>query len=252
MSRKTTTLSPPFLKRIREKESVAINRDQYPFDTSLFGGDVLDIEINKAVCIIVGENGTGKSTLLEAIAYNCGFSAQGGNKNHNLGQNDSDVLSDKLIFSWIPKINNGFFLRAETLHSFILDIDKMARETGDDIYNSYGGKSLDKQSHGEAFISIFENRFGRSGIYILDEPEAALSPSRQLEFLKIIKNMEDSGISQVIIATHSPLIMAYPGAQLMKISESGVSHTTLEDTPHFRFLQTFYDDPRTFIERSLN
>lgn len=129
-----------------------------------------------------------------------------------------------MTLSWMPKINSGFFLRAETFFDFAKHLDEMAKDIysgGRKVYDAYGGKSLNQQSHGEAFLSLFMNRFGGRSLYILDEPEAALSPQRQLAFLRVIHKLEQSNSAQFIIATHSPILMAYPGAMIYQCDQEG-------------------------------
>jgi predicted ATPase len=225
--------------------------DKYPLNIPFLDKKPFDLEINKKVLIVVGDNGSGKSTLLEAIAANCGFSLVGGNRNHTVFDTEIAPLSRYLRFSWKPRVSKGFFLRAETMFAFIRAIDEIAGETGRDIYEGYGGRSLSQRSHGEAFLSVFENRFGRQGLYIIDEPEAALSPERQIEFLRLMKKLDDSDKCQLIIATHSVLLMAYPNAQLLRVTEHGLKRVEFHDMPHFKIMRNFCMSPDAFIEGAL-
>lgn len=209
----------------------------------------MDTDFN--VVFFIGENGTGKSTLLEAIASKCGFGSLGGGKNYVFGDSYNPFLESILILSWLPKVTNGFFLRAETFYDFACQLDKMARETyggGGLVYLPYGGSSLNEQSHGEAFLSLFNNRFNSKGLYILDEPEAALSPQRQLAFLRIIYQLEQSGKAQFIIATHSPIIMAYPGAAIYSFDWERVCRIEYEETEHYRLTKAFLNDKERFLK----
>jgi predicted ATPase len=208
---------------------------------------LLDLNLTKKVTIIVGDNGTGKSALLEGIAALCGFSLLGGSRNHINYDTETALLSRYLRLSWKPKVTSGFFLRAETIFSFIQTIDAIAREDGGAIHQFYGGKSLAERSHGEAFLSLFQNRFGRQGLYLMDEPEAALSPARQLDFLRAIKEMDDGDQCQLIIATHSALVMAYPNAQLLALSDRGIHPIEFHQTKHFKIMRDFYLDPDSFM-----
>src|SRR5262249_10394281 len=151
-----------------------IDFEKYPFTIPAFNNGI-DIDIKRPVTFFVGENGSGKSTLLEAIAYHCGFNLEGGTRNHNYQTRDAEPeLAKYLRLSWAPKVTRGFFLRAESFFNFATHIEQLA--AGDQqLLRSYGGKSLHEQSHGESFLSLMTNRFS-AGIYILDEPEAALSP----------------------------------------------------------------------------
>ena len=166
-----------FLKRIELQHELIPSFNKYPFSIpSIKNFHQLDLK-NK-VTFFVGENGTGKSTLLEAIAYKCGFNTAGGGRNNYYDVHASEsALGEYIRLSWLPKVTNGFFLRAESFYHFASHID--AVEAND----AYGGRSLHQQSHGESFLSLFLNRFRGKAIYILDEPEAALSPQRQLSFL---------------------------------------------------------------------
>lgn len=240
-----TSLKPPFLRYVNGPKPTAAQRREYPLSIP-FLKHGLDLAFDRPVTIIVGDNGAGKSTLLEAIADNCGFSLMGGTRNHVNFSAKEESLSRHLRFGWTPRVSKGFFLRAETLALFVDTIDRIAADDPR-ILAAYGGKSLDVRSHGETFMALFENQFGRQGIYILDEPEAALSPERQLEFLKLLKRMEDSELCQVIIATHSPLIMAYPNARLLRVSDEGLTDIEFHETRNFKILREFYINPDGFI-----
>lgn len=228
------------------------DRSIFPFSIPAIRSGDFSIEFKKPVTIIVGENGTGKSSILEAIAANCGFSLTGGTRNHVTENSEKENLSEVCRLSWLPRVSTGFFLRAETFFSFIQSIDNLADSTGTDIYQGYGGKSLRERSHGEAFLSLFENRFGKQGIFILDEPEAALSPQRQVEFLRVIDAMETQGQAQVIIATHSVMIMGYPNAQVIKIDNSGAKEIDFTNTSHFQVMADYISDPENFMKKALD
>ncbi|MGQ0678022.1 MAG: AAA family ATPase [Rhodospirillales bacterium] len=239
-------LSAPFLKRVSLRGGNTGDPAQFPFSVPFVARKTLDLSFAKPVTLIVGENGTGKSTLLEAIAEGCGFNPSGGSADHRFGHERSSPLTPHLLFSWLPKISRGFFMRAESFFNFASFIDDIAREHPG-AHRAYGGKSLHGQSHGEAFLSLFENRFGRDAIYILDEPEAALSPSRQMVFLRILRALESSNC-QVILATHSPMLMAYPGADIVKIEEDGtIRRTGFRETSHYLLLREFMKSPEEFV-----
>ncbi len=206
---------------------------RYPF--SLPAVATLDsIELHPKVTFIVGENGSGKSTLLEAIAIGMGFNAEGGTKNFNFSTRPShSELHDYLrIAKGFKRPRDGFFLRAESFFNVATEIDNLGAS------QSYGGRSLHEQSHGEAFMSLMMERFGGQGLYILDEPEAALSPQRQLAALSRIHDLvlDDS---QFIIATHSPILMAYPDAIIYVCTPDGLERTEYEDTEHFQVSRDF-------------
>ncbi len=208
-----------FLRRLNFLNERIPSHKVYPFSIPAFKG-LESIEFKKSVTFFVGENGSGKSTLLEAIAYKCDFNPAGGGRNNTYEVPSSDsTLGDFIRLSWTPKITNGFFLRAESFYNFASYIDGL----GPEAFKPYGGKPLHNQSHGESFLSLFTNRLGKQGIYLLDEPEAALSPARQLTLLRIIRELEQEGQSQFIIATHSPIILAYPTAQILDFDTSPIS-----------------------------
>jgi predicted ATPase len=211
----------------------------------------LQLTLENNVTFFVGENGSGKSTLLEAIAEQCGFSLRGGNRNHNLNtghrfEGYESALAPYLQLGWTPRrITEGFFMRAESFFNFASYIDELAIDDRR-IFNAYGGRSLHEQSHGESFLSLFNNQF-ESGIYILDEPEAALSPARILAFMSVIHELDRSGRAQFIIATHSPMLICYPGATIYQFDEGGVRETIYENTEHFYLTKSFLDNPALYL-----
>ncbi len=235
-------LNSPFLKKIKILSEKIENWDEFPLSIPIFSHADFEFNFDRPVTIIVGDNGSGKSTLLEAIASHCGFSTSGGTRNHVIFEQESESLSDFLRLSWLPKMSSGFFFRAETFSSFARDIDSIQ------AYDAYGGESLREQSHGEAFSQIFKNRFGRRGVYILDEPESALSPQKQCDLIRLIYELEKTGDAQFIIATHSPLIMAIPGADLRMIKDGQFVSCDFHETDHFKMLRDFYLYPDGFME----
>ena len=242
MARRSARLKAPFLKRVWLDDAPA-NRASYPFSVPLFA-DGFELGLRSAVTIIAGENGSGKSTLIEAISHHSGFNVRGGNRNQGLVE-DADVgpLARELRFAWLPKITKGFFLRAESFFDFAGYIDALDGPALD----PYGGRSLHEQSHGEAFLSLFANRFGSPGLYILDEPEAALSPQRQLMLLRILHDLAEEGLSQVIMATHSPILMALPCADLLYIRGASLERMDWRLTPHTRLYSRFLAEPDQFL-----
>ncbi|NFV81880.1 AAA family ATPase [Magnetospirillum aberrantis] len=243
---KGKSLSAPFLKQI------ALQRDKadttaFPFNRLTFlrdGNFVLDLA--SSVTILVGENGSGKSTLVEAIAAAAGFPMLGGSQDHQPESLPAEnALTHALRLSWLPKVSNGFFFRAESFFSLASYIDAVA-----DLDN-YGGRRMHHQSHGESFLALFQSRLGTSGraIYVLDEPEVALSPTRQLAFLRILRHWQLSGQVQAIIATHSPILMALPGTQLLSLDGDAIHPVRLEETEHYRVTRTFLSDPARALER---
>src|SRR3954471_3680279 len=228
---KPINLPAPYLKRIWLEPSRITNREAYPFCLPLLRDD-FELSFDKAITIIVGENGTGKSTLLEGIAVLAGYDEAGGGKGYMTVDHSWALekmggrLSSALRASWLPKITNGWFFRAESFFSVARYLDQAAREDGG------RGPDFLSHSHGEGFLRFFEERCQRQGIFIFDEPESALSPSRQIEFLKLLRRMEESRICQVIMATHAPMLMAYPNATLLRLGKYGLEPTTVEETDH--------------------
>ena len=221
----------------------------YPFNLgSVKSWDRLELHQN--VTFFVGENGSGKSTLIEAIAIAAGFNPEGGSKNFNFSTEEShSPLSEHIRLSRAPKRNkDGYFLRAESYFNVASHINALDREPygGPPVIDSYGGVSLHEQSHGESFMSLLLHRFGGDGLYILDEPEAALSPQRQLAFLSRMHELIKQG-SQFIIATHSPILMAYPDAWIYELQENGPLRTDWENTEHVDITRQFLKHPDNFL-----
>jgi len=240
----------PYLQKVYLKPDKCPDFTCYPFNTLLMKG-FNSLEFIKPVTFIIGENGSGKSTLIEAIATAFGFNPEGGTKNFNFGTREShSKLFEFLRLSKSYKTpKDGFFLRAESFFNLATNIEELDKEPsmGPKVIESYGGKSLHEQSHGESFISLIVNRFSGNGLYILDEPEAALSPTRQLTLLARMNQLCKSN-SQFIIATHSPIILAYPDAQIYQVTNNGLELTNYEDTEHYAITKSFLLNP----ERMLN
>lgn len=197
------------------------------------------------VTFLVGENGSGKSTLLEAIALCCGFNAEGGTRNFRFSTRPTHSrLWEYLTVARRRYPRDGFFLRAESFYNVATNIDEMDEEPsfGPRLIDSYGGVSLHAQSHGESFLSLVQHRFGGHGLYLLDEPEAALSPARQLTLLGEMHQLVGMQ-SQFIIATHSPILMAYPGARIYLLDESGIRPVGYEETEHYQLTKRFLENP---------
>ncbi|WP_102706528.1 AAA family ATPase [Terribacillus saccharophilus] len=231
-----------FLKRVKLLREGNNLSHTYPYSIPAIK-QLDELELTNPVTFFVGENGSGKSTLMEAIADICGFNTAGGGRNNTYDLEASEAaLSDHIRLSWLPKVTNGFFLRAESFYHFASHIDDIGS------IQAYGGRSLHHQSHGEAFLSLFQNRFGGKAIYLLDEPEAALSPQRQLTFLRIIHDLEKSGEVQFIIATHSPILLGYPGAEIFHFSEDGIRSIDYEETEHYQITRGFLENREGYLK----
>jgi predicted ATPase len=239
-------LPAPYPKRVWLDPSCIEDRKAYPFCLP-FLSDEFEVAFDKPITIIVGENGAGKSTLLEGIAALAGYDDAGGGKGYHAVDHSNSVeesggqLSDALRASWLPRITKGWFFRAETFFSVARYLDEVGSRYADFL----------SHSHGEGSMRFFEERCQRQGIFIFDEPESALSPARQIEFLKLLQRMENSKICQVVMATHSPMLMAYPNARLLRLTKYALEPVTVEQTDHFRLMREFCLDPTGFVEGAI-
>jgi predicted ATPase len=234
------TRGAPFLHRL-ESRPEQFDSTRYPFNVRAFSRGI-DVTLRSTVTFFVGENGSGKSTLLEALAECCGFNPEGGNRDHHRAVfAERSPLAQALRLSWQPRVTEGFFLRAESFYNFATYLDEVSN------LRAYGGKSLHAQSHGESFLALFNHRF-EQGLYILDEPEAALSPQRQLSFLRIIHDLATPRHAQFIIATHSPILLAYPGAVLFDLDGDGIQEIEYLETKHYRVTRDFLQSPERFFK----
>lgn len=223
--------------------------ERYPFNLpSVLALDRL--ALHPKVTFLIGENGSGKSTLLEAIAVSLGFNAEGGGKNFSFGtrRSHSELHEYLRIAKGVKRPRDGYFLRAESFFNVATEIEALDSEPSfsPPVINSYGGRSLHEQSHGESFMALMTKRFGGQGVYLLDEPEAALSPYRQLAVLSRIHDLVLDK-SQFIIATHSPILMAYPDACIYEFSKGGIKEVAYRDTEHFQITHDFLIDPERML-----
>ena len=226
------------LRAIRLDRGSVPSFDAYPFDIPAIRH--LDrLELDPHLTFFVGENGSGKSTLVEAIAVKCGFNPEGGSRNIRFSTREShSELARHLVLEKAPGFRpDGYFLRAESLYTLSTELERL-----DDIelglLHSYGGKSLHEQSHGEAFLSLLTHRIQDAGFYLFDEPESALSPQRQLSLLVILDQLIRLG-SQLIVATHSPILLGFPGARIYEIDRTGIRRVAYEDTEHYQVTRNF-------------
>ncbi|GGJ55592.1 AAA family ATPase [Virgibacillus salexigens] len=238
------TETDAFIRRLQLKEEEIPSYHTFPFDLPVIR-HFQDVVFHPNVTYIIGENGMGKSTLLEAIAVAFGFNPEGGTRNFRFSTYDSHSPLDTYVrlVKGVLRPNDSFFFRAETFYNVATNIEEMDKQpqAGGKVIDGFGGKSLHEQSHGQAFFAAFMHRFRGNGLYILDEPEAALSPLRQMSMLARIHELVENG-SQFIISTHAPMLMGYPDAKLLELTEDGMQETTLEQTSHYTLLKQFIEN----------
>lgn len=237
-----TGLIRPYWIAAEFRRSEGWDDDAYPFNLPVVRRTD-SLAFHPRVTFIVGENGSGKSTLIEALAVAWGFNPEGGSRDHRFSTHDSHSVLHRHIRpvrnTMDPRPHDGFFLRAESF----FNVATYLQEAGG---NRYGDRPLHEQSHGEAFFSLFENRLMGDGLYIMDEPEAALSPQRQLSFIAKLHELVLAR-SQLIIATHSPIILGYPDAWIYQASEHGLDRIDYEDTEHYSVTRNFLNRRETFL-----
>jgi predicted ATPase len=223
--------------------------EAYPFSLPAVR-NLRSLDFKRPVTFLIGENGSGKSTLLEAIAIAWGFNPEGGSKNFRFTTrvSHSNLHEYLRLSKGIRRPRDGYFLRAESFFNVASEIERLDEEPegGAPITASYGGVSLHAQSHGESFMSLLIHRFSGKGLYILDEPEAALSPTRQMAMLTRMNDLVRSG-SQFVIATHSPIILAYPEAEIFALEPEGLRKVAYEDTEHFNITRQFLNNHRAML-----
>jgi len=236
LSKLSQSLRPArrYLEAVRLERNLVSDFSEYPFSIPSIQ-HLTRLEFHPAVTFFIGENGSGKSTLLEAIAVKAGFSAEGGDKQLQFGTHDThSPLHDCLrLERSLGKPTDGFFLRAESFYNVASELEKIGSG-----FRAYGGKSLHRQSHGESFLAVMTERLQGGGVYLFDEPEAALSPQRQLSVLTLMHRLVRHQ-SQLIIATHSPILLAYPRARIFQFTQDGISEVKYTETEHFLITKDF-------------
>lgn len=246
-------MADAYLRSVKLRREKVLSFEEYPFSLP-FISQLQELELHPSVTFFVGENGSGKSTLMEAVAVAWGFNPEGGTRNFRFqtrGSHSSLHEYLRLVKSQ-HRARDGFFLRAESMFNVASEIENLDKEPGGPlIIDSYGSRSLHEQSHGESILSVMMHRFGGHGLYILDEPEAALSPTRQLAMLRRMHDLVEQR-SQFLIATHSPMLMAYPNAWIYQISAQGIELVKLEDTEHYVVARRFLNDPHQQVARLLD
>jgi predicted ATPase len=239
-----------FLTRVSLQREKVANFERYPFNLPALK-DFEKIDLHPRLTFLVGENGSGKSTLLEAIAVALGFNPEGGTRNFSFSTrpSHSDLADFLRLAQGSKRPRDGFFLRAESFFNVATEIERMDAEpsAAPPVINAYGGRSLHEQSHGESFLALLNHRFGGNGLYLLDEPEAALSPQRQLAVLARIHQLTEKH-SQFVIATHSPIFLAYPQAWIYQCSESGIQKIAYDDAEPVRVTRDFLANPKRTLD----
>lgn len=239
-----TNLSKGFIRELVLNRAQVRSFDDYPY--SIPAIRQLDrLSLNSAVTFFVGENSSGKSTFIEAIAFLAGFNPEGGSKNFNarLHPSESSLREHLKLVRNVRREKSPFFLRAETMFNVSIEIEQGG-------YHIYGWENLHTRSHGEAFLWLMQNRFGGNGLYILDEPESALSPQRQLATLRLMQNLVTEG-SQFIIATRSPILMAYPNSTLYWLDSTGLRETAYRETEHYQLMRDFVNNHEMMLHHLL-
>lgn len=243
----TPTLSfRGFLRAVRLRREAVESFAEYPFSIPAIR-HLERLEFPPGLTILIGENGVGKSTLAEAIAVKWGFNAEGGSRNFRFETKAThSVLRDYLVLErGIARPTDGFFLRAESFYALATEVDRLdASDPG--FVKFFADRSLHEQSHGEAFLNLLNHRLLGHGFYIFDEPEAALSPARQLAVLVLLKRLLDQQ-SQIIMATHSPILMGFPGARIYQLRPEGISQVEYEDTEHYQITRDFMNSRESYL-----
>lgn len=233
------------LKKISLLREKVADWEKYPFTVPVIRA-LEELELKSRVTYFVGENGSGKSTLLEAIASHAGFAVEGGTRNFAMQTTDSSssvfALRDVLRISWSRKNIKGYYLRAESFFNNATYIDQLG------YLESYGHKSLHQQSHGESFLALLENKFRPGGLFIMDEPEAALSPLRQLSLLVIMGKLMKHPDTQFIISTHSPIVLSYPEATILSFDDGKIREINYEESLPYEVYSSFLNRRKTYLK----
>ena len=242
-----------YLQEVRLRRERVPDFRRYPFSIPAVR-NLDSLQMNPKVTFFVGDNGTGKSTLLEAIAVNFGFNPEGGSRNFNFSTYAShSCLSEYLLLvKGVRRPKDGYFFRAESFYNVATNIEQLDAEPGigGPISAGYGG-NLHERSHGESFFALLNNRLGGNGLYLFDEPEAALSPLRQMAMLRRLKELTDCG-SQCVIATHSPILMAFPESTIYCFSQDGICLQKYEETDQFCVTRDFLNRYPQMLEQLFN
>ena len=252
MGQKRKSTPGPYLLHLEVLRDRIADPERYPFNLPAVRA-LSVLPFHPQVTFLVGENGSGKSTLIEAIAVASGLNAEGGSVNFTFATRATHSPLGECIrlAKALARPRDSYFLRAESFYNVATEIERLDQGPGGPpIINGYGGRSLHEQSHGESFFALFKNRFRDNGLYLLDEPEAALSPTRQVEFLVLMHDSVRRGC-QFVIATHSPIILAYPDARIHLLDRHGIRDVAYTDTEHYRVTRRFLSNPKRALETLL-
>ena len=254
MGRKRRSNPGPYLLHVELLRERIPAEDQFPYNLPAVC-HLQNLSFHPKVTFFIGENGTGKSTLLEALAVLCDLNPEGGSRNFNFATRPSHSrLDDCLRLARAPGLpGDSYFLRAESFYNVATEIERLDKDDPDSFWRppplikAYGERALHEQSHGESFFSLFQNRFRANGLYLMDEPEAALSPKRQLQFLSLLHGYCKRGC-QFVIATHSPIIMAYPDARIYLLDTEGIREVAYVETEHYLVTRGFLSNPQRTLK----
>ncbi len=253
MARRQTSNPGPYLMHLELLRDRIPDATRFPYNLPAIRG-LTKLLFHPKVTFLVGENGSGKSTLLEAIAVACGLNPEGGSRNFNFATRASHSSLDECVrlAKTVATHGDSYFLRAESFYNVATEIERLDNDLtiGPKITPAYGGQSLHEQSHGESFFALFRNRFRQHGLYLMDEPEAALSPQRQQQFLSLMHGYVRAG-GQFVIATHSPIIMAYPDACIYVLDGEAIREVPYAETEHYLVTRRFLNNPQRAIEELL-
>lgn len=236
-----------WIRSVRYERDAVSDESVHPFDLPAVRA-LDELVLDPGVTLLVGENGSGKSTLVEAIAVAAGFNAEGGSRNVAFSTRDStSALHEHLRLVRAPaRPSTGFFLRGESFFNVATQVESL----GPEVAEAYGDRPLHEQSHGESFLSLVLHRFGPEGLYVMDEPEAALSPQGQLALIRAMHDLVAAN-GQFVVATHSPLLMAYPGARILELDDDGIHEVAYDDLAHVQLYRGFLDAPDRFLRALL-